>query len=283
MKQKRTFRRLAVALMLAALLVCAAILPAAAALPVRGVDVTYADTLLFPGQSRLIGSTTYVPLRAFCAELGEENLTWDAGTKTAVLSAHGLTLTAAVGAEWIEANGRCFWAPDGVRLVEGTMMVPVRPLARAFGLEVTWDAATASVRLTETGEGYAAPAEAVYDPTDLYWLSRIISAESRGEPLLGQLAVGNVVLNRAASPDFPNTVHGVVFDRRYAIQFSPVANGTIYDAPTSLSVVAAKLALEGYSLSTGIIYFLNADLATNFWVPQNRPYALTVGCHDFYM
>jgi len=281
MKQKRTLRRLAAALLLAAMAFFAA-LPAAAEIPVRAVDVTYGGTLLFPGQSRLIGSTTYVPLRAFCAELGEENMTWDAAARTATLSAEGLTLTAAVGAEWIEANGRCFWAPDGVRLVEGTMMVPVRPLARAFGLEVTWDAATASVRLTDTWEGYAAPAETVYDPTDLYWLSRIISAESRGEPLLGQLAVGNVVLNRAASPDFPDTVHGVIFDRRYAIQFSPVANGTIYDDPAPLSVVAAKLALEGYSLSTGIIYFLNADLATNFWVPQNRPYALTVGCHDFY-
>lgn len=281
MKQKRTLRRLAAGLLLAAMAFFAA-LPAAAEIPVRAVDVTYADTLLFPGQSRLIGSTTYVPLRAFCAELGEEALTWDAAARTATLSADGLTLTAAVGAEWIEANGRCFWAPDGVRLVEGTMMVPVRPLARAFGLEVTWDADTASVRLTESGEGYAAPADAVYDPTDLYWLSRIISAESRGEPLLGQLAVGNVVLNRAASPDFPDTVHGVIFDRRYAIQFSPVANGTVYHDPAPLSVVAAKLALEGYSLSKGIIYFLNADLATNFWVPQNRPYALTVGCHDFY-
>lgn len=280
MKQKRTFRRLAAGLLLAAMAFFAA-LPAAAEMPVPAVDVTYGGTLLFPGQSRLIGSTTYVPLRAFCAAMGEDNLTWDAETKTAVLSAPGLTLTAAVGAEWIEANGRCFWTPDGVRLVNDTTMVPVRPLARAFGLEVNWDA-EAGVLLTDTGTGYAAPAEAVYVPEDLYWLSRIISAESRGEPLLGQLAVGNVVLNRAASPDFPDTVHGVIFDRRYAIQFSPVANGTIYHDPTPLSVVAAKLALEGYSLSTGIIYFLNADLATNFWVPQNRPYALTVGCHDFY-
>lgn len=280
MKQKRTFRRLAAGLLLAAMAFFTA-LPAAAEMPVHGVDVTYGDTLLFPGQSRLIGSTTYVPLRAFCAAMGEEALAWDAGTKTAILSAPGLTLTAAVGAEWIEANGRCFWTPDGVRLVEGTMMVPVRPLARAFGLEVSWNA-EAGILLTDTGTGYAAPAEAVYTPEDLYWLSRIISAESRGEPLLGQLAVGNVVLNRAASPDFPDTVQGVIFDRRYAIQFSPVANGTIYHDPTPLSVVAAKLALEGYTLSTGIIYFLNADLATSFWVPQNRPYALTVGCHDFY-
>lgn len=280
MKQKRTFRRLAAGLLLAAITVFA-VLPAAAEIPIRTVDVTLDGTRLFPGQSRLIDSTTYVPLRAFCAAMGENNLTWNGETRTAVLSAPGLTLTAAVGAEWIEANGRCFWTPDGVRLVEGTMMVPVRPLARAFGLEVSWDA-EAGVLLSGTGAGYAAPAETVYDPTDLYWLSRIISAESRGEPLLGQLAVGNVVLNRAASPNFPDTVHGVIFDRRYAIQFSPVANGTIYNDPAPLSVVAAKLALEGYTLSEDIIYFLNADLATNFWVPQNRPYALTVGCHDFY-
>ena len=123
MKQKRTFRRLAAGLLLAAMAFFAA-LPAAAEMPVPAVDVTYGGTLLFPGQSRLIGSTTYVPLRAFCAAMGEDNLTWDAETKTAVLSAPGLTLTAAVGAEWIEANGRCFWTPDGVRLVNDTTMVP---------------------------------------------------------------------------------------------------------------------------------------------------------------
>lgn len=51
-------------------------------------------------------------------------------------------------------------------------------------------------------------------PPDLYWLSRIISAESRGESLKGQIAVGNVVLNRVEEDDFPDTIPAVIFDRK---------------------------------------------------------------------
>ena len=282
MKQKRTLRRLAAGLLLAAMAFFAA-LPAAAEIPVRAVDVTYADTLLFPGQSRLIGSTTYVPLRAFCAELGEEAMTWDAAARTATLSADGLTLTAAVGAEWIEANGRCFWAPDGVRLVEGTMMVPVRPLARAFGLEGTWDADTASVRRTESGEGYAAPADAVYDPTDLYWLSRIISAECKGESLEGQIAVGNVVLNRVESEEFPDTIPGVIFDTVDGVQFEPVENGTVYHTPTEQSVEAARRTLDGEETIGDALYFYAPALSQGVWINANRTYYDTIGCHRFYL
>ena len=79
---------------------------------------------------------------------------------------------------------------------------------------------------------------------DLYWLSRIISAESRGEPLEGQIAVGNVVLNRVASADFPDTIYGVIFDDRWGGQFTPVRNGTIYQVPSARSVEAAGLSLS---------------------------------------
>ena len=58
-------------------------------------------------------------------------------------------------------------------------------------------------------------ASAYYNSTDLYWLSRIISAEAKGEPLAGQIAVGNVVLNRTRSAAFPNTVKDVIFDKKY--------------------------------------------------------------------
>ncbi len=265
---------------------CAAILTAAAlTVPTaaqKPVTVTLDGVPICTDQAQLIDASTYVPLRTFCAAIGVSEIAWDSAVGTATVTAPGLTIKATVGAVWIEVNGRAFHAPDGVRLVNGVMMIPVRPLARAFGLDVAWDAATDTAILTETGAGWAADATAVYREDDLYWLSRIISAESRGEPLAGQLAVGNVVLNRVASDDFPNTIYDVIFDRKYAIQFTPVANGTIYHAPTESAVVAAKLALEGYSLSTSVLYFLNPELSTSFWIPQNRPFAFTIGTHDFY-
>ena len=57
--------------------------------------------------------------------------------------------------------------------------------------------------------------------------------------------MGNVVLNRVADKQFPNTVKEVIFDDKYAIQFEPVENGTVYDEPTDSAVLAAKISLEG--------------------------------------
>ncbi len=246
------------------------------------VPVAMAGRQICAGEGRLIASSTYVPLRTFCGEFGVTNLNWRSDTQTATVTAPGLMLRAVAGAEYIEVNGRAFHAPDRVRVVDGIMMVPLRPLARAFGFDVLWQEETASVFLSDNGTGYAKSAGEVYADHDLYWLSRIVAAESRGEPFIGQLAVANVVLNRVASPQFPGTVEGVIFDRKYAVQFTPVANGTIYNTPDEASIAAAKLALEGYTVSDEILYFLNPDLSTSFWVPQNRPYRFTLGTHDFY-
>lgn len=121
------------------------------------------------------------------------------------------------------------------------------------------------------------------DADAVFWLSRIISAESKGESLQGQIAVGNVVLNRVKSPEFPNTIYGVIFDDRWGGQFEPVRNGTIYLEPTEQSILAAKQCLSGVNNIGNCLYFLAPDLAQNFWIPQNRKYVTTIGCHDFYL
>ena len=125
-------------------------------------------------------------------------------------------------------------------------------------------------------------ADSAYDYEDLYWLSRVISAEAKGESFTGQIGVGTVVLNRVRSKEFPNTVKGVVFDRKYGTQFTPVANGTIYDAPTASAVVAAKMCLDGYTLSNSVLYFVNSRIASSSWIQNNRKYAFRIGNHDFY-
>ncbi len=125
-------------------------------------------------------------------------------------------------------------------------------------------------------------ADSAYDYEDLYWLARIISAEAKGESFTGQIGVGTVVLNRVKSKQFPNTVKGVVFDRKYGTQFTPVANGSIYNTPTQSAVVAAKMCLDGYTLSGSVLYFLNPSIATSSWIQNNRKYAFRVGNHEFY-
>ena len=124
--------------------------------------------------------------------------------------------------------------------------------------------------------------DTAYDYEDLYWLSRIISAEAKGESFTGQIAVGTVVLNRVKSKEFPNTIKGVVFDTKYGTQFTPVSNGSIYQAPTQSAIVAAKMCLDGYTLSGSVLYFLNPDIATSSWIQNHRKYAFRVGNHEFY-
>ncbi|MBR3894382.1 MAG: cell wall hydrolase [Clostridia bacterium] len=165
--------------------------------------------------------------------------------------------------------------------LNGHMYVPIRPLARAFEEDLTWNASARCVELKTVGETRAI-VPASYNSNDVYWLSRIISAESKGEPLRGQIAVGNVVLNRVRSRSYPNTIYGVIFDRKHGTQFSPVSFGTIYNPPSESAVIAAKICLEGYTLSDEILFFMNPRISTNNWISKNRPYAFTIGNHDFY-
>lgn len=237
---------------------------------------------VLPGECIILESVTYVPLRNFCNLFEDCRITWDAKTSTATVRTSDLTLTVQSGAVYITANGHYYYTVGEVRNLNGHLYVPIRPLARAFAAELYWNASARRVELTSDPTGRNAVAWANYDADEVYWLSRIISAESKGEPLKGQIAVGNVVLNRVKSPAYPNTIYGVIFDRKYGTQFSPVAIGTIYQKPTAKAEIAAKICLEGYSLSEDILFFLNPRASTNFWIVKNRPFAFTIGNHDFY-
>lgn len=122
-----------------------------------------------------------------------------------------------------------------------------------------------------------------YSETDLYWLSRIIYAEARGESYKGKVAVGNTVLNRVKSTDFPDTVKGVIFDTKYGTQYTPVANGTIYNTPDASCINAAKDALSGVNYIGDCMYFYNPRKSTSSWITKNRPYYTTIGNHAFHL
>ena len=115
------------------------------------------------------------------------------------------------------------------------------------------------------------------------WLSRIIHAESRGEPIDGKIAVGNVILNRVKSHEFPNTIYNVIFDRKPSVQFEPIINGSIYNSPGKDSIKAAKHALSGTDVAGKSLYFFNPKIATSSWISKNRPYFKTIHNHDFYL
>lgn len=67
----------------------------------------------------------------------------------------------------------------------------------------------AALGLTEGGG--SGGAYGGFSESDVGLLASIISAESRGEPYEGQVAVGAVIMNRIAHPSFPNTLSGVIY------------------------------------------------------------------------
>ena len=248
---------------------------------VGNVSVYLGSERVLEGQSAIIDSVTYVGLRAFCDLIGDYDISWNDAKKTAKVSTDGLSLSATNGDLYLYANGRCIYTVEPIRIIDDRICVPIRALAKVLGVDVTWDGESRSVILLK-GNKIFAWGSAVYDPDELYWLSRIISAEAKGESLLGQIAVGNVVLNRVRSRNYPNSIYGVIFDRRNGTQFSPVAIGTIYQQPTASAVIAAKICLEGYTLSEDILFFMNPRIATNNWIAKNREFAFRIGNHDFY-
>lgn len=228
----------------------------------------------------LYHSTSYVPLRTVTKLLlPKAQISWQ--NEAAVVNSPSLNLSTQPGNCYLNANGRMLFAKDGIQLINGSTYVPVRVLAKALGATVTWDSATNSVSLHK-GSGTILSGDAYYNTEDLYWLARIIHAESRSEPINGKIAVGNVVLNRVKSPDFPNSIYDVIFDREWGVQFEPTQNGTIYEEPDQESVLAAMLCLDGASVVGNSLYFLNPAKADNLWTMSNRTYVETIGNHYFY-
>ncbi len=234
------------------------------------------------GECYRLDGVTFVPLRRFCEIFAPDGtMTWNGSTSTARFRTDTLDLSVTVGKLYITANGHALYTVGAVRNLGGHLYVPIRPLARAFAAALKWDAAACAVDLTRSS-GSSAIARASYDADEVYWLSRIISAEASVEPFVGQIAVGNVVLNRVRSREFPNTIYGVIFDRKHGTQFSPVAFGTIYETPEPSCVIAAKICLEGYSVTDTALYFFDPDLSTSDWISRNCVFEFRIGSHEFY-
>ncbi len=229
-----------------------------------------------------IGGVVYVPVQRFADLFGKFTTTYEQATERVIIKGTNLSVTVKVGDPYITVNERIFYTGHKVLSLGGWIFVPITSMAKAMGAEVYIKKGYYEAYVTSGDPTKTAWASSYYNSDDLYWLSRIISAEAKGEPLSGQIAVGNVVLNRVRSTSFPSTVKGVVFDKKYGVQFSPTSNGTIYNTPTSSAVMAAKICLEGYSLSTKALYFFNPSIATSSWIARTRPYIMTIGNHKFY-
>ena len=108
-------------------------------------------------------------------------------------------------------------------------------------------------------------------------LAHLIYGEARGEPYIGQVAVGAVIMNRVKSSSFPNTISGVIYQKG---AFDAVSDGQINMSPDSTAKKAAQDAINGWDPSYGAIYYFNPSTATNKWI-WSRPLTVTIGKHRF--
>lgn len=116
-----------------------------------------------------------------------------------------------------------------------------------------------------------------FSSSDINLLARIISAESRGEPYEGQVAVGAVILNRVEHPSFPNTLAGVIYQPG---AFSAIDDGQFNEPVADSAYRAARDAINGWDPSGGAIYYYNPDRSTNKWI-FSRPVITVIGKHRF--
>ena len=224
----------------------------------------------------------YAPLREICEDFGAK-VEWDTQTHTAQV--------------YTDNGSRSnFSEKHGSELIGNRMYTPIRSIAAALGKSVYWDHesrtafagdAIPNVNGTWGNSEISTPeipsgsipgsAAASYDEDDVYWLACIIYAEARGESMEGKIAVGNVILNRVASDEFPDTIYDVIFDTNWGVQFEPVSNGTIYCTPDEDCYEAARRALDGEDIVGSSLYFFNPSLASSFWISNNCEYVTTIG------
>ena len=92
-------------------------------------------------------------------------------------------------------------------------------------------------------------------------LARVVYAESNTEPLEGQIAVAQVVLNRVRSESFPDTVSEVIYQER---QFStaPILDSV---TPTENNYEAVDLAFELEVVPYDVLYFSRGAENDRVW------------------
>lgn len=232
----------------------------------------------------IIDGTTYVPLRFVSEALSADEVLWDGAKATATIVNGNQTIQLRENQRYAYVNGKQVALQGAMLLVNSRAFVPVRFVSETFDATVNWDGEYFTVDIWKNG--IAVPSNMIvryYTEDEIFWLGRIIEAESRGEPLRGKIAVGNVILNRVKSREYPDTIYNVIFDRNHGVQFQPAANGTIYNTPSADSIISAKRALRNENYVGNSLYFLNPRKSSNFWIPNNRPYYTTIANHDFYL
>ena len=113
---------------------------------------------------------------------------------------------------------------------------------------------------------------------NIYW-------EARDQSIAGQVAVGQITMNRVASPDYPDDVCGVVHQHK---QFSWQWDGKSDVPQEEAAWIAAQMVARGVLAGSGHAELMDVNIthyhavyAKPYWAPKMKLVA-QIGDHIFY-
>jgi hypothetical protein len=191
-------------------------------------------------------------------------------------------------AQWAFSFGSAFHPVARVNLVDADELTPIEKLQ----IEAINQVVPARPELAVAAPGFsltAFGAEPLTQASAFDCMTAAIYYEAANEPVAGQRAVAQVILNRVRHPAFPDTVCGVVFEgsgRATGCQFTFTCDGSLARAPSrslwvrAQSVAAATLSglVEG---SVGHATHYHASYVLPYWAPKLTKLT-TIGSHIFY-
>ncbi|HET8611256.1 MAG TPA: cell wall hydrolase [Sphingomonas sp.] len=167
-------------------------------------------------------------------------------------------------------------------------VVPAGPSAELLAIAPLVNADSPASLLTEA-PAFVNTAEGENADRALDCLTAAVYYEARSEPLDGQRAVAQVVLNRVRNPAFPNSVCGVVYqgaNRSTGCQFTFTCDGSMYARREPAAWERARKVAE--DALTGSVY-APVGLATYYHTTTVSPAwdadvikVAQIGAHNFY-
>ena len=226
------------------------------------VLVSMNDNLLVDNDWVVVESgVAYGLLSEFTTRLGHE-LLWYEDSKLAVVKVGEDYISFQVASDLVIVNNQDHRIENETILIEGRTYIPLEALKEYFGVDFVYDEKLGHVSLKHEAITLNANEikKVVYTEDDLYLLAKIVEIEARGGTLDKKTAVANVVLNRVASPRFPNTIAEVIYQRG---QFPPAYTAKFVNlVPSENSFIAAKRALMGIEVAKGCLFFNNRPFSS---------------------
>jgi diketogulonate reductase-like aldo/keto reductase len=93
---------------------------------------------------------TLLPVRAVVEAMGG-NVEWDDATRTVTLTQGGIVIEMVIGSATLRLNGAPQTMDVAPAIISSRTMLPIRFIAEGFGYAVSWDGATRTVTITESG------------------------------------------------------------------------------------------------------------------------------------